>query len=69
MSCADKFNATRKLRVGEREKKRERENGQKGELGHLHLAVLIFSHSYQITNKRQFQKRKKGQNTFFVYRP
>jgi hypothetical protein len=40
MSCADKFNATRKLRVGEREKKRERENGQKGELGHLHLAVF-----------------------------
>jgi hypothetical protein len=71
MSCTIKFNVTRKLREGEREKnrerekERERENGQNEESGHLHLAVLIFSCSYQITNKRRFQRRKKGKNTFF----
>jgi hypothetical protein len=65
------------LREGEREKERERErerdkerkrkNGQNGESGHLHLAVLIFSRSYQITNKRQFQRHKKLQKPFFSY--
>jgi hypothetical protein len=41
-------------RKSEREKERERKNGQYGESGHLHLAVLILSCSYQITNKRRF---------------
>jgi hypothetical protein len=58
-----------KERESEREKKgerkRERKNGQNGESGHLHLAVLIFSRSYQITNKHRFQRRKKRQTIFF----
>jgi hypothetical protein len=73
MSCTIKFNVTRKLREGEREKnrerekERERENGQNEESGHLHLAVLIFSRSYQIKNKRRFQRRKKGKITAITH--
>jgi hypothetical protein len=52
----------------ERGKEKEREkNGQNEESGHLHLAVLIFSCSKQILNKRRFQRRKKRQKYFFSY--
>jgi hypothetical protein len=51
-----------------REREREgKKNRQNGESGHLHLAVLIFSRSYQITNKRRFQALKKRQKYFFSY--
>jgi hypothetical protein len=77
MSITDKFNATRKLREGEREEKRERErerekeresetkNGQYGESGHLHLAVLKTVAVIKLGTNDDFRGAKKVKYTFF----
>jgi hypothetical protein len=78
MSITDKFNATRKLREGEREEKRERERERERKrerdkkwtiwrVRSFAFGSVENSRSYQIRNKRRFQRRKKSKIHFFSY--
>jgi hypothetical protein len=85
MSCTEKFNATRKLRDGEREKKiergreiekeRERERERKWtewRVGSLTFAFGIIDIQSQLSNYEQLtisEAKKKAKTLFSVYRP
>jgi hypothetical protein len=63
MPFTDKFNDTRKLREGEREKKRERE----WSAWSLAFGSVDIQWQLPISNKQRFQRRKKWQKHLFLY--
>jgi hypothetical protein len=74
MSCTEKFNATRKLREGDREKKRVREKERERKWTELRVGSFTFSTvdiQSQLSNYKQttiLEAQKRQKHFFLVYR-